>query len=241
MRRLLLLVVVVLMGCSGPGTAATAEPGNGSTAPTVRPPEPAIPSSAASPASSESSGGAAVLPGACESGFAKYLHDIESIVSSFDPATATLGDLSSVEQAVQEKSVELLMANNATAPYSCSEAGLEWAYFDSNTPWEAVQAVAAREAPGTVAYLAAIRDMSAIDVAKVTDYGVEGCDAAVASIKERVAAELSGGSAGAEEMGLKDGLALLGLYKAYLRDVQDGACPADALGNDEFGFFGAIG
>lgn len=145
------------------------------------------------------------------------------------------------DQAVGEKSVELLMANNATAPYGCSEAGLGWAYFDSNTPWEAVLAVAADAAPGTVAYLTAVRDMSAIDVAKVSDYGVEGCDAAVAKIKERVAAESSGGAAGAEEMGLKDGLALLGLYRAYMRDVQTDACPRDALGNDEFDFFGDLG
>jgi hypothetical protein len=83
--------------------------------------------------------------------------------------------------------------------------------------------------------------MAAIDVAKVTDYGVEGCDAAVASIKERVAAEISGGVSGAEEMNLEDGLALLGLYKAYLADVRNEVCPRDELGNDEFGFFGSIG
>ena len=146
-----------------------------------------------------------------------------------------------MDQAVGEKSIELLMANDATAPYSCSEVGLEWAYFDSNTPWDAVLVVAGDAAPGTVAYLTTVRDMAAIDVAKVSDYGVEGCDAAVARIKERVAAELSGGAAGAEEMGLEEGLALLGLYKAYLRDVQTEVCPRDALGNDEFGFFGAIG
>ena len=239
MRRLLLLLVILLMGCSGgPGTAATAEPGGGSSEPTTPPAESTPPSTAAA---SEGSAGGGVLPGACESGFAKYLDEIEPIVAAFDPAAATLGDFSTAKQAVQEKSVELLMANNATAPYSCSEAGLEWAYFDSNTPWEAVLAVAEESAPGTVAYLTAVRDMAAIDVATVGDYGVEGCEAAVASIKERVAAELSGGAAGAEDMALEDGLALLGLYKAYMRDVQTEACPRDALGNDEFGFFGSLG
>ncbi len=248
MRRLLsvLAIVLVLVGCSSPGTAPTDGPAAGSSAPSA----PSAPSGSSapgdtaappSPASSEAGGNTSVLPGACEAGFAKYLTEIESIVSAFDPATATLGDLSTADQAVQEKSYELLSANNSTAPYSCSEVGLEFAYFDSNTPWDAVMAVASTAAPGTVAYLTAVRDLAAIDVAKVTDYGVEGCDAAVASIKKRIAAELSAGAEGGEEMGLKEGLALLGLYKAYMADVRNEVCPRDELGNDEFGFFGSLG
>ena len=42
-------------------------------------------------------------------------------------------------------------------------------------------------------------------------------------------------------MTLEDGLALLGLYRAYMRDVQNEVCPRDALGNDEFDFFGRMG
>ena len=249
MRRLLsvLVIVLVLVGCSGsPGTAPTDGPAAGSSAPSApsgssAPGETAAPPSPASAAPSAAAGNTSVLPGACADGLAKYLTEIESIVSSFDPATATLGDLSTADQAVQEKSYELLSANDSRAPYSCSEVGLEWAYFDSNTPWDAVMAVASKAAPGTVAYLTAVRDMAAIDVAKVTDYGVEGCDAAVASIKKRIAAELSGGAEGGEEMGLKEGLALLGLYKAYMADVRNEVCPRDELGNDEFGFFGSLG
>jgi len=78
-------------------------------------------------------------------------------------------------------------------------------------------------------------------VAEVSDYGVEGCEAAVAGIKEQVATQTAGGTAEVDEMGLEDGLALLGLYRAYMGEVQDGACPADALGNDEFDLFGAMG
>lgn len=199
------------------------------------------PSFPASAAPSGGTGNSGALPAACAEDFAKYLADIEPVVSAFDPATATLGDVSTADQAVNEKSIELLMANDSRAPYSCSEVGLEWAYFDSNTPWDAVLALAASTAPGTVGYLTAVRDMAAIETAKVTDYGVDGCDAAVASIKERVAAERSGGTAGAADMPLQDGLALLGLYKAYLADVRNGVCPRDVLGNDEFGFFGSIG
>ena len=80
--------------------------------------------------------------------------------------------------------------------------------------------------------------MAAIDVVKVTDYGVEGCDAAIAKIKDGVAA---GGAGGAAKMALKEGLALLGLYRAYLADVRNGVCPPDKLGNDEFEFFGSMG
>ena len=248
MRRLLsvAVIVLVLVGCSGsPGSAPTV----GSAAQSSAPSAPAASSGSSAPAASspasaapsEATGNGAALPAACAAGFAKYLTEIEPIVSAFDPATATLGDLETADQAVGDKSYELLTANNSTAPYSCSEVGLEWAYFDSNTPWDAVLAVAGTAAPGTVGYLTAVRDMAMIDVAKVTDYGVEGCDAAVASIKNRVGAEVSGGTSGAEEMGLKDGLALLGLYKAYLADVRNEICPRDALGNDEFDFFGAMG
>jgi len=246
MRRLLsvLVIVPVLVGCSGsPGTAPTVGPAAGSSSPSVSsgssaPGETGVPSSPASAAASPAAGNGAALPAACAEGFAKYLTQIEPIVSALDPATATLGDLSTADQAVGEKSVELLMANDATAPYSCSEVGLEWAYFDSNTPWDAVLAVASESAPGTVAYLTAVRDMAAIDVAKVTDYGVEGCDAAIAKIKDGVAA---GGAGGAAKMVLKEGLALLGLYRAYLADVRNGVCPPDKLGNDEFEFFGSMG
>lgn len=249
MRRLFsaLVIVLVLVACSGsPGTAPTVGPAGGSSAPSApsgssAPGDSAGPSSPASAAPSGATGNGASLPAACAEGFAKYLTQIEPIVSAFDPATATLGDLSAADQAVGEKSYELLTANNSTAPYSCSEVGLEWAYFDSNTPWDAVLAVAGASAPGTVAYLTAVRDLAAIDVAKVADYGVDGCDEAVASIKERVAAELSGGAEGAEEMALQEGLALLGLYKAYLADVRNEVCPRDELGNDEFGFFGSMG
>ena len=249
MRRLfsVVVIVLVLVACTvSPGAAPTEGPAAGSSAPSAPPAssasgETAVPPSPASAAPSAAAGNTSVLPGACEAGFAKYLTEIESIVSAFDPATATLGNLSTAEQAVQEKSYELLSANNSTAPYSCSEVGLEFAYFDSNTPWDAVMAVASNAAPGTVAYLTAVRDMAAIDVAKVTDYGVEGCDAAVASIKKRIAAELSGGAEGGEEMALKEGLALLGLYKAYMADVRNEICPRDELGNDEFGFFGSLG
>jgi hypothetical protein len=133
------------------------------------------------------------------------------------------------------------MANEATATYSCSEVGLEFAYFDSKTPWDAVLVVAGDAAPGTVAYLTATREISAIDVNPVSAYGVEGCDAAVAKIKKDVKAHSNKGKSEVVDMSFKDGVALLGLYRAYMHDVQNEVCPRDALGNDEFGFFGAAG
>ena len=63
----------------------------------------------------------------------------------------------------------------------------------------------------------------------------------MAAIKERVAAATAGGTEEVAEMGLDDGLALLGLYRAYLHDVQNEVCPRDELGNDEFDFFGSMG
>ena len=250
MRRFLPLLVILLVGCSGaPGSSAdgqtpasSAPTDAGGAAGSVEPGSPSAPSSEASTAPSEASSAAAgALPAACAAGFAAYLTEIEPIVSSFDPASATLGDLSTADQAVDDKSYELLQANDSTAPYSCPEAGLDWAYFDADTAWDAVLAVAGEAAPGTLAYLTALQAWKKLDVAVVSDYGIEGCDAAVASIKERVATETSGGVSEVADMPLDDGLAMLGLYRAYLHDVQNEVCPRDELGNDEFDFFGRMG
>lgn len=238
MRRFLpVLMMVLLIGCSqtpgGATTGAATPSGAASGAPTA-----GAPSSAASPPASEPT---SVLPAECAEGLAAYLVAIEPIVASFDPATGTIGDLSSADQATSEKAFELLDANGGRAPYSCSEVGLEWAYFDARTPWDAVLAVAADAAPGTVSYLTGLRATTALDEAELSDYGIAGCDEAVAAVKERIAAEIAAGTGGVDEMPFEEGLQLLGLYKAYIREVQTEACPRDALGNDEFGFIGTAG
>lgn len=237
-RFLPLLMMVLLIGCSQtPGGAAT---GADSTAPgSPGGPTAGAPSSAASPPASASNTG--VLPAKCAEGLAAYLVAIDPIVASFDPAKATLGDLTRTERATSEKAFELLDANGGRATYSCSEVGLEWAYFDSNSPWDAVLAVAADAAPGTVAYLTGLRTTTSVDVAKLADYGIAGCDAAVKAIKDRVADQIASGTKGIGEMPFDDGVELLGLYKAYIREVQTEVCPRDALGNDEFGFVGSLG
>ena len=242
MRRFLPLLVILLMGCSGgPGSASTDSPSaSAGSAASPTPGGSSAASPAASPAASAASN-AGPLPGECAKGLGDYLVAIEPLVSKFDPAKATLGDLFTAKEAVQTKSVELLMANDATAPYSCSEVGLEWAYFDSRSPWDAVLVVAGDAAPGTVGYLTAQREMSAMDVNPVTAYGVEGCDAAVASIKKGVRANSNKGKSEVVDMGFKDAVALLGLYRAYMHDVGNEVCPRDVLGNDEFDFFGAAG
>jgi hypothetical protein len=236
MRRLLPVVVILVLGCSGgSGSAPTASAGPGSTGAPTTTPTGASNAPADSPAASAGAG--AVLPAECAKGLGDYLVAIEPIVSKFDLKSAKMGDLPTLDEAVRSKSMELLTANDSRAPYSCSEVGLEWAYFDASTPWEAVLAVAGEKAPGTIPYLTATRSMSEIDVAEVGDYGVSGCDDAVAKIKADVAASGSG----VEDMSLEDGLKLLGLYKAYMHEVQNEACPRDELGNDEFDFFGAMG
>jgi hypothetical protein len=240
MRRLLALVAILAVGCSGgPASSPTAAGPGASDGPAASGTAPSGASSA--PSDVPAASGGAALPARCAEGFSAYLVAIEPLVSKVDPAKATLGDLSTVEEAVRSKSIELLTANDSRAPYSCPEVGLEFAYFDASSPWEAVLATAASAAPGTVAYLTARRDIANLDVAKVGDYGVSGCEEAVASIKKGVAKQTSGGTAGVEEMGLQDGLALLGLYRAYMADVGKEVCPRDELGNDEFGFFGAMG
>ncbi len=249
MRRFLPFLVILLVGCSGgTGSASTGPSTSTSNAPSAPAgsavsPAPAGSSAASPVASPEASAAsnAGPLPADCAKGLGDYLVAIEPLVSKFDPAKATLGDFLDAKDSVQTKSVELLMANDATAPYSCSEVGLEWAYFNSNSPWDAVLAVAGDAAPGTVAYLTATRAMSALDVNPVSAYGVEGCDAAVASIKKGVKAHSNKGKSEVVDMGFKDAVELLGLYRAYLHDVQKEVCPRDALGNDEFDFFGAAG
>lgn|GEM_PF-2264277 len=63
-----------------------------------------------------------------------YLRTIEPVVAAFDPATGTMGDFYTADDAAGEKGIELMMANGASAIYSCSEVGLEFAYFDSRSP-----------------------------------------------------------------------------------------------------------
>jgi hypothetical protein len=245
MRKFLPILVILVVGCGG--AAGSAPAGTSSTTSSAPAPAgstaPGAPSSEASAAPSEGPAASttAALPADCAQGLGDYLVTIEPLVKGFDPAKATLADLLDADEAVQEKSVELLMANDARAPYSCSEVGLEWAYFDSRTPWDAVLAVAGDAAPGTVPYLTATRTMSAMDVDPVSAYGIEGCDAAVASIKKQVASLTKSGTSKVVEMGFDDAVKLLGLYKAYMRDVGNEVCPRDALGNDEFGFMGAAG
>ena len=237
-RVLALLMMVVLMACSqAPGGGATPAATPSGAAPGSPAATEGAPSSAASAGSSAST--AIVLPANCAAGLAAYLVAIEPIVKSFDPAKATLGDLASADNATSEKAYELLDANGGRATYSCSEVGLEWAYFDSKTPWDAVLAVAADAAPGTVPFLTGLRATKALDEAELSDYDIAGCDEAVAALKKRIADQMSAGTKEVDAMPFDDGVALLGLYKAYIRQVQLEVCPRDALGNDEFGFIGS--
>ena len=188
MRKLLTLLVILLVGCSGsPGSTSTvgqpatsnAPSAAGGSAASGAPGGPSAPSTQASAATSGAppASTTTALPADCATGLAAYLVAIEPIVSGFDPAKAKLGDLFTADDKVHEKSMELLDANDSRAPYSCSEVGLEWAYFNSRTPWDAVMAVAGESAPGTVAFLTAVQAISAHDVNTVSVYGIEGCDA----------------------------------------------------------------
>lgn len=238
MRRLLpplvAMLMILLAACSGSaapgGSQATNAPTKGSDA---------TGAARSAPAATDEPSGAAttVLPADCAEGLGKYLVAIEPLVAKFDPAKDTLGALYKAEDVAGDKAYELLQANDSTAPYSCSEVGLEWAYFDSRTPWDAVLGVAGDAAPGTVGYLNGLRATAALDGAKLAEYGIDGCDAAVSSIKKDVKAR-SKKVSGIDEMAFQDGVELLGRYKAYMHDVQDEECPRDALGNDEFDFMG---
>ena len=135
------MVLFLLAGCSG-----GAAPGGGqaTTGPTTGADATQPPGSAVAPGTDEASAASAVaLPADCAEGLGKYLVAIEPLVSKFDPAKDTLGDLYKADDKAGDKAYELLQANDSRAPYSCSEVGLEWAYFDASTPWDAVLAVAA--------------------------------------------------------------------------------------------------
>ena len=244
MRSLLPLAAVLLMGllagCGG-GAAATmaGSPGTnapGTSAPTTGSTATEAPPSGAAATDAPSAATTTVLPAACAEGLGKFLVAIEPLVATFDPAKHTLGALYKADDAAGDKAYALLQANNSTAPYSCSEVGLEWAYFDADTPWDAVLVVAGDTAPGTVGYLNALRDTAALDVATLADFGIDGCDAAVGSIKKDVKALTKQKVAGIDKMDFQTAVDLLGRYSAYMREVQDEKCPRDELGNDEFDF-----
>jgi hypothetical protein len=80
-----------------------------------------------------------------------------------------------------------------------------------------------------------MRAQAALDVATLADYGIDGCDAAVSTIKKAVKNQKV---SGVDKMPFQDGIDLLGKYNAYMHEVQNEACPRDELGNDEFGFMG---
>ena len=229
MRRLLPLALVLLSGC-GSATTAPTLPVQATTAGqatgTSTTPGPGLPTAAAG----------AVIPAACAAGFTDYLKLIEPIVAGFDPARSTFGDFYTVDNAASDKGTDVMLANGAKATYSCPEVGLEYNSFGINSPWAAILEIAHAQASGTVAYLEMERKVVALDNAKLSDYGSTGCDDAVARIRQAVADQSGAGKDTVADMGVDAGLALFGLYTAYLSQVQDGVCPPDVLGNDEFDF-----
>lgn len=250
MRKLsglaVLLVPVALLGCAGgpaptvaPGQTTAAGPtgGPGSTSPGPGSATGAPPASV--PPASQGTGSGNVIPAACAAGFIAFLKAIEPVTAGFDPATARLGDFFTTERAVKDKGFELM--DGGYASYSCSEVGLEFNYFDTRSPWPSILELAAAQAPGTVPYMQVNQQVSMIDVAQMADFGVSSCEDAVARIKQAVAGQKGAGNDSAADMPAMAGLELLGLYKAYIADVGEEACPRDVLGNDEFVFFGAIG
>lgn len=249
MRGSFLVLVLVLAGCGGaPGAGGSGAAVTPSSAPSVAG-APAASDGSAAPATSAqpteaaapSEAGAAVLPADCAEGLGDYLKAIQPAVSGFDPASSTLGALLDADMATKEIAIDLLQANDSRAPYSCSEVGLEWAYFDSGSPWEAVLAVAATSAPGTVNYLTGLRALASHDVEPMITYGVSDCDTAVKTIKDAVADHVSADTERIVDMPYQEGIALLGLYEAYMHEVQNEVCPRDELGNDEWDFMRGAG
>lgn len=176
------------------------------------------------------------IPADCAAGFAEYLQAIEPLVVVFDPATSILGDFYAVDGAASDKAFELLDANGGSATYSCSEVGLEFAYFSAQSPWDGILVIAQDQAPGTVAYLEAMKEISAIDESQMSDFGGATCDEAVAQIKQAFVDQTGAGNETLAHMTFDEGVALMGLYQTYSTAVGEGTCPPDVLGNDEWGF-----
>jgi hypothetical protein len=234
MKRLFPLVVALLAGCGG------------ATTPPALPAESTAPSQTAAagdPATTTAPGATraasdVVIPADCAAGFTDYLKQIEPVVAGFDPATAAFGEFYAADDAAGEVGIQLMIANDSRATYSCSEVGLAFAYFDTRSPWAAIHEIAGAQAPGTVAYLQVKEDVVAIDIAEMSDFEVSTCDEAVARITDAVAERAAAGMASIDDLSVDEGVRLLGLYNAYLAEVRAGNCPSDALANDAFGFMG---
>jgi hypothetical protein len=63
----------------------------------------------------------------------------------------------------------------------------------------------------------------------------------VARIRQLVAEQTAAGVETVGSMSLDAGLEAMGMYNAYLFEVQNENCPRDELGNDEFNFMYASG
>ncbi|MGQ0849579.1 MAG: hypothetical protein ACT4OP_10760 [Actinomycetota bacterium] len=233
-----LALTLVVAACGG-GSASTSVAEAPTTQPAAAPTTPATDttlSASDGPATTLAAGPSAGLPEDCADGLAEYFGEIEPVVAGFDPGSAMMGEFFRFDDAASDRTYELVSANDSQATYDCNAVGLSWAYFDSNSPWEAVIEVAAERAPGAVAYLEGVKAVSAIDVAVMTNYGVSTCEEAVAQIKQAVADQVAAGKETLAHMAFHDGLELFGLYNAYMAEVQDERCPRDELGNDEFDF-----
>jgi hypothetical protein len=236
----LVVVAAIAAGCSpaGPTGAPSTSSGPGPTTGASASPAPGL---ASEPAATEGPGGGGAIPASCLDGFTAFLKLIEPVTAEYDPGTATLADYSDIDHAVSAKGIEAMDANGGRATYSCPEVGLEFAYFDSSSPWEAILELATVEAPGTFGYLATKHQESLLEVAELSDFSVATCDEAVSRIKDAVSGQMGAGTESVADMAISPGFEILGLYEAYLADVRDGDCPADQLGNDEFEFFGSFG
>jgi hypothetical protein len=244
MKRLLAVAFVIpamvaLAGCGG-GAANTANPGGGTTEPGATVGGPAATTQAGpatpEPAATEDTGGTTTeIPADCAAGFVEYLKAIEPITDGFDPATGTMAELGTLDQAIGMKGFELMDANGGSATYSCSDVGLEFNYFDMRSPWAAIHQLAAAQAPGTAGYLQATEEVSALDDDLIADHGMASCEEAAAKIKADVKKAMAAGTDTMDGMFVQDAAPLLGLYNAYNTEVREGRC-TNELGNDEFGF-----
>ncbi len=162
---------------------------------------------------------------ACATGFAEHLVKIEPIVDVFDPTTMALRELLEIEEAAGE-----MLEPDLTGPFNCEDEGLNWAYFSWQSAWDEILSIARNQAPGTIPFLEAFRQMTSLDEPALAEVAMPTCEALVNDLERAMEGQAAAGNQALFEAPFGQAIEILTLsvYITYLEN--DGPkCMPDEL------------
>jgi hypothetical protein len=128
-------------------------------------------------------------PSVCAAGFAEYLVKIEPIVGDFDPTTMAFSEFFEIADAAGE-----MLDSDLTAPVSCEDEGLNWAYSSWQSAWDEILSIARDQAPGTIPFMEASRQLASLDEPAMADVPMPSCQEAVIDLEQAIDDQLAAGN-----------------------------------------------